>query len=150
MFHESVIARTASSEVSQLNNVEKIDLKSQLENVICNLEVVNRPIPYTLESVIIANDDGKYYVDFESFVNYINVSESTAYDGWKKIEEHYDISADDMYLVLPCKEKFNDAINEVDCSTAIAKHKCMNSIAKMVIMIENLQNDGINLVISEY
>ena len=151
MLHESIISRTASSEISQVKNTEKIDLTAKLKEIRSTIDVVENPIPYTLQTITIAHsEDDKYYVDFESFINYINVNDTNAHDTWKALEEEYDIDSDDMYLVLPCKEKLMDAIDEIDCSTSIAKHKCCNSIAKMLIMIQNIKDEGIKMVISDY
>lgn len=152
MLHESIISRTASAEISQIANAGKINLNEMMNDVLSNIETIDNPIKYTLESVTIFNDNNKrYYVDFESFVNYINTNEeATAIDAWKQLEEEYGILSEDMYLVLPCKDKFIDAINEYDCSTSIAKHRCANSISKSLIMIDNLRNAGINMVIANY
>ena len=150
MLHESIISRTASSEISQMHNVEKIDLNTKLQEIINDIKVVEKPIPYTLETITIAKDEDVYYIDFESFMNYINTNGETAYDTIKKLEDLYDIDKDDMYLVLPCKEKLFDSIKEIDCETSSKKHKCCNSISKIIIMIDNLKKEGINLVISDY
>lgn len=151
MLHESVISRTASAEISQIANAGKINLNEKMNEILSEIETIDNPIKYTLESVTIFNDNNRrYYVDFESFVNYINTNEASAMDAWGQLEEEYGILSEDMYLVLPCKEKFIDAINEYDCSTSIAKHKCANSISKSLIMIDNLKNAGINMVIANY
>ena len=151
MLHESVISRTASAEISQIANAGKINLNEKMNEILSEIETIDNPIKYTLESVTIFNDNNRrYYVDFESFVNYINTNEASAMDAWGQLEEEYGILSEDMYLVLPCKEKFVDAINEYDCSTSIAKHKCANSISKSLIMIDNLKNAGINMVIANY
>lgn len=151
MLHESIISRTASSEISQVHNNEKIDLTAKLKEILSTIDVIENPIPYTLQTITIAHsEDDKYYVDFESFMNYIHVNDATAYNTWKALQDEYDIDDDDMYLVLPCKNKFLDSIDEIDSSTSIAKHKCCNSIAKMLILIQNIRNEGIKMVIADY
>lgn len=150
MLHESIISRTASSEIPQMDNVEKVNLSSKLEEILDDIKVVEKPIPYTLETITIAKDNDIYYVDFESLMNYMNTNNETVYDTFKKLEDLYDIDKDDMYLVLPCKEKLMHAMKEIDCSTSIDKHRCANSVAKTLILIDNIKKEGINMVISDY
>ena len=151
MLHESVISWTASAEISQIANAGKINLNEKMNEILSEIETIDNPIKYTLESVTIFNDNNRrYYVDFESFVIYVNTNEASAMDAGGQLEDEYGILSEIMYLVLPCKEKFVDAINEYDCSTSIAKHKCANSISKSLIMIDNLKNAGINMVIANY
>lgn len=146
MLH-STIAQVADTEAT-VEDYNMSDVKFKLEKLLHDIPEVEDPIPFTLQMItILQKDEHTYYVDFDSLMRYIKSSDLDVITVFNQIADEYDVSKEDLYLVLPCKDKLLYVFDEYKACPSHKGEKLMKKTNNLIQLIENLQNAGIKLVL---
>lgn len=149
MLHQSTVAQVADSEAS-VEDFNFTDLKNKLEKVLNDIPEVDDPFPFTLQMVtIVQKEDDVYYVEFESLMQYLKYSDIDIVTAFNQLSDEYDIDKDNLYLVLPCKDKLFYALDDYKSCPSHVGEKLLKKVNKILSLIEQLKGVGIKVLISD-
>lgn len=147
MLH-STISQVADAE-STTEDFNLSDVKVRLEKILHDIPEVDKDdIPFTLQMItVIQKDDHTYYVDFDSVIKYIKCNDLDVVTTFNQIADEYDISKEDLCLLLPCKDKLSHAFEDYKACPAHKAEKLLKKTGKLVELVENLQKAGIKVAV---